>query len=96
VIRGDDGSRLVRVEHVKEDGKEGAGGVDTERHPPNELLVKLLLEILENKEADRQAGQGSSQVGHVRDGRAQLLRCISVVNGETNIGTRYFHLKQKI
>ena len=77
----------IRIEDVEQDGEEGAGRVDAQRHPPDELLVKFLLEILEDEKANGQAGQGTGQVGHVGDGRTQLLGCVPVVDGKSDVGT---------
>ena len=79
---------VVRIEDVEEDGEEGAGGVDAERNPPDELLVKLLLEILEHEQTDGETGQGTRQMSHVRHGRTHLLRRVPVINGEANVSTR--------
>jgi hypothetical protein len=85
----------IRIEDVEQDGEEGAGRVDAQRHPPDELLVQFLLEILEDEKANGQAGQGAGQVGHVRDGRTQLLGCVPVVDGESDVsaGCKKFEKK---
>ena len=79
---------VVGIEDVEEDGEEGAGGVDAQGHPPDELLVQLLFKVLEDEEADGEAGQGPRQMGHVRHRRPHLLRRVPVVNRKSNVCTR--------
>jgi hypothetical protein len=81
-------SWVVRVHEVVHDREYRAGGVDPEGDPPEELLVQPLLEVLEDEDADGEAGQGAGQVGHVRDRKSELLRRVPVVDGEAYVCAR--------
>lgn len=45
-----------RVHHVEQNGEDGTSRVYSERDPPQQLLVQLLLEVFEHQEADCEAG----------------------------------------
>lgn len=64
-----------RVHHVEHNREQGAGHVDAQRHPPQELFVQLLLKVLQHQQANGQTGQRTRQVRHVRNGRrTRILR----------------------
>jgi hypothetical protein len=44
-------SGVARVEHIEEDGEDGARCVDAQGHPPHKLLMQLLFKVLENKQS---------------------------------------------
>ena len=76
------------MHEIVHDREYRAGGVHPEGDPPEQLLVQPLLEVLEDEEADRQAGQGARQVRHVRDWRPQGLGLVPVVDRETHVCAR--------
>ena len=43
---------LHAIHDVEEDGEHGAGRVHAQGHPPQQLFVQLLLEVLEHEQAD--------------------------------------------
>ena len=57
VNAGSFGEERIRVEDVEQDGEERARGVDAQRHPPDQLFVQLLFEVLQDEQADGEAGQ---------------------------------------
>ena len=77
------------MHEIVHDREDGAGRVDAERHPPEELLVEPLLEVLQYQQADRQTGQRAGQMRYVRDRRAHLLGRVSVVDREPHVGARW-------
>lgn len=72
---------------VEDDGEDGTGGVHSQSHPPDQLLVQFLLKVLEHEQADGEAGQGASQMRHVANRWTQCLCCVPVVHGKPHIGT---------
>lgn len=72
---------------VEDDGEDGTGGVHSQSHPPDQLLVQFLLKVLEHEQTDGEAGQGASQMRHVADRWPQCLRCVPVIHCKPHIGT---------
>lgn len=72
---------------VVNDGEHCAHGVHAQSEPPDELLVKLLLEVLEHQQANGEAGQGARYVRDVTHGRRtrRRLERVTAVHGEPDV-----------
>lgn len=74
-------------EEVEEECKESAGGIYSQGDPPDELLMEALLKVLQDKEADSEAGEGPCEVSDIADRRTTRLARVPVVDGEPHVGT---------
>lgn len=71
---------------VVRDREQGANGVHPQSEPPDELFVKLLLEVLQHQQTNRQASQRTGNVRDVADWRrGRWFKRVPAVYRETNI-----------
>lgn len=74
------------IEEIEDHSKDCAGCIDSQSHPPKELLMQLLLEILEYQQTNSKASQGTRQMRHIRHRwRRCVLHSISRVDRKANI-----------
>ena len=78
----------VRVDYVEQDCEDDAGSEHAQGHPPEQLLVELLLKVLEDDEAKGEASEGPGEVGHVRHGQVEAMVRVSVVDCVRYVRTR--------
>lgn len=82
---------ITRIHDVEDDREDDAGAVNAERDPPQKLLVKSLLEVLQHDETNCEPSYGAGDVRdkrHWRDGGGERLAFISRVDGETDVARR--------
>lgn len=72
---------------VVSDGKQCTNGVHSEREPPYELFVELLLEVFQHQQTDGETGQCAGYVGDVAHGRCVRRRFegVTAVHGEADV-----------
>lgn len=75
------------VAEVVDDREQRAHGVHAQREPPDELLVKFLLEVLQHQQSDGEAGQSARNVRDVTDGRraGRRLEGVPAVHGKPDV-----------
>lgn len=79
--------KITRIHDVEDNREDYASTVDAESDPPEKLLVKPLLEVLENNQADCETSDSSSNVsyerhwGHV----GERLAFVARVDGKADV-----------